>query len=231
MIQIEFNDIDQLISQRQEEVKKEKSQIGYGLLLLFAGLIFGIIFLKNNYIYGISLVIGMIIGITLRYSRFCFAAAFRDPFITGNTRVLRGVILGLIVATIGFGAIQYRQAIGLAGAYDLIPGAISPVGTHVMIGAFIFGIGMVLAGGCASGLLMRVGEGHTIHLVVLIGFIIGSLLGAKDYGFWYNRLIKNAKTIYFPNYIDLRIVIMVQVVFLIGLYRIAIWYEKKHAQS
>ena len=225
---MELNDIDQLIEQRQKEVKKEKSQVGYGLMVLVIALILGIFILKNDYIYGISLTIGIMIGMILRYSRFCFAAAFRDPFITGNTKVLRGVILGLIVATIGFGVIQYRSGLNLARGHEVIPGAISQVGVHVMIGAFIFGIGMVLAGGCASGLLMRIGEGHTIHLVILGGFIIGTLLGAKDYGFWYDFLIKDAKIIYFPEYIDLKIVVIIQVTFLIGLYKAALRYEKTH---
>lgn len=219
---MELNDIDQLIQERQKEVKKEKNQIGYGLIVLFICLIIGMFFLKRNYIYALSLLGGVLIGLVLRYSRFCFAAAFRDPYITGNTKVLRGVILGLIVATLGFGALTYRDG-------PMI-GAVSPVGIHTMIGAFIFGIGMVLAGGCASGLWMRIGEGHTIHLVVLVGFIIGTLLGAKDYGFWHKLLIKNAKTIYFPDYLDLKIVIVMQVIFLMGLYKGALFYEKTHAK-
>ena len=219
---IELNDIDQLIQQREKEVKKEKSQIGYGLMILLATLIIGGFFLKENYIYGVSLIIGVVIGIIIRYSRFCFAAAFRDPYITGNTKLLRSVILGLIVATIGFGVKEYSQPLSLGGG--------SPVGIHLMLGAFVFGIGMVLAGGCASGLFMRVGEGHTIYLVVLIGFIIGALLGAKDYGFWYNLIIKNAKTIYFPDYVDLKVVIVVQVTGLMGLYKGALWYEKTHVK-
>ncbi|HHX59526.1 MAG TPA: YeeE/YedE family protein [Epulopiscium sp.] len=186
---------------------------------------------KNHHIYAVSLGVGITIGIILRYSRFCFAAAFRDPFITGNTKVIRGVILGLIVSTIGFGMIQSRYLPNAIGGYEMIPGAISAVGINVMIGAFIFGIGMVLAGGCASGLLMRIGEGHTVHLVVIIGFIIGTVLGAKDYGFWYKILIKDAKIIYFPDYLNLKIVVLIQVTILFILYIVALWYEKTHVKQ
>ena len=52
-----------------------------------------------------------------------------------------------------------------------------PVSFATVIGAFIFGIGMVIAGGCASGTLMRVGEGFTMQILALFFFIVGSLWG------------------------------------------------------
>lgn len=226
---IEFNDIDKLMAQRQQEVAKEKSQIAYGGLIILGLLMVTILLFKTHYTFAVTLGVGLAIGIILRYTRFCFAAAFRDPFITGNTKVMRAIILGLIVMTIGFGVIQARASQG-TGDYGMIPGAINPVGVHTMLGAFIFGIGMVLAGGCASGLLMRLGEGHTIHLFVLVGIIIGNLLGAKDYGFWHDLLIKDAKIIYFPDYINLKVVILIQLVVLIMLYVAALCYQKTHVK-
>lgn len=221
------NEIDMLIKQRQAQLKKEKSQIKYGVILLLIASILCIILWQNHYRYAVFLSVGIIIGIILRYSRFCFTAAFRDPFIIGNTRVLRGMILALIVSTIGFAVIQSAYTHNKGFDYQLIPGAVSSVGVHVMIGAFIFGIGMVLAGGCSSGVLMRIGEGHALHLVVLIGFIIGTLLGAKNYSFWYETFIKHAKTIYFSEYLDLKIVVLAQIIVLMILYKIALWYENK----
>lgn len=228
---MECSDIEKLMQQRQSEVKKEKSQIGYGVALIVVILLGCILLWKGYPIYAVSLGVGTIIGIVLRYSRFCFAAAFRNPFITGNTRVLRGIILGLIVSTIGFAVIQAHHSHTLGTCYSQIPGAVRPVGIHIMVGAFIFGIGMVVAGGCASGVLMRIGEGHILHWVVLVGFIIGTLFGAKDYGFWYNIFIENAKTIYFPEYLDLKIVATIQVGVLMILYAIALWYEKRYAKK
>ncbi len=138
------------------------------------------------------------------------------------------MILAMIVSTVGFAVIQSGYIHNKGIDYNLIPGAVSSVGIHVMIGAFIFGIGMVLAGGCASGVLMRIGEGHALHWVVLIGFIIGTLLGAKDYSFWYEHFIKDAKTIYFLEHFDLKIVVLVQIVVLIILYKLALRYENRH---
>ena len=226
--QIDFDEIDQLMGQRQKEIKKEKSQIGYALALIFIVLIICVLLWKNHSIYAVNLGIGVIIGLVLRYSRFCFAAAFRDPFITGNTKVFRGVILGLIVSTIGFGVIQSMAA---SSGSQTIPGAINPAGLNVMVGAFIFGIGMVLAGGCASGLLMRVGEGHTIHLVVGIGFVIGSFLGEKDTSILHRILSKGSKVIYFPDYLSLKAVVIIQVIILMIMYKLARCYEKSRTKN
>lgn len=221
------NEIDKLIQERVGTIDKKKSQIPYGAIILLIVSILCVILCPNHYKYAVCLSVGVIIGIILRYSKFCFAAAFRDPFISKNTALLRGMILAMIVSTIGFAIIQSKYSHGKVINYDLIPGAVSSVGIHVMIGAFIFGIGMVLAGGCASGVLMRIGEGHALHLVVLMGFIIGTLLGAKDYSFWYHRFIKNARTIYFSEYMDLKFVVLAQIIVLMILYKVALWYENK----
>ena len=225
------NEMEILVKQRQAEIKKKKTQVFYGIGLLLIVFIICGMFWRNQYRYAICLGVGTLIGITLRYSRFCFTAAFRDPFVSGNTRILRGIILAMIISTIGFAFIQANYIHYKGTNYDLIPGAVSSVGFHVMIGAFLFGIGMVLAGGCASSVLLRIGEGHISHWIVLLGFIIGTLLGAKDYSFWYNRIIKDAKTIYFLEYMDLKIVTIIQIIVLVILYQLALQYEKRHMKK
>ena len=56
-------------------------------------------------------------------------------------------------------------------------GSLAPVGVAGLIGAFLFGLGMQLGGGCASGTLYTSGGGNTRMLVVLAFFIVGSVLG------------------------------------------------------
>ena len=60
----------------------------------------------------------------------------------------------------------------------------SPVGVSVMVGAFIFGIGMQLGGGCASGTLYALGGGSTRMLVTLLFFIVGSVVGVTHLAWW-----------------------------------------------
>ena len=57
-------------------------------------------------------------------------------------------------------------------------GAIAPLGPSLIIGAFVFGIGMQLANGCGSGTLYTVGGGSGRMLVTLLFFVIGSVFGS-----------------------------------------------------
>ena len=52
------------------------------------------------------------------------------------------------------------------------------------VGSFLFGVGMQLGGGCASGTLYAVGGGRTAMFITLFFFIIGSVLGAWHWNFW-----------------------------------------------
>jgi len=222
------NDIEALIKQRQGKVKKKtKNQIPYAILVIIISAIIGVFLWKNNYEYVAYWIVGIAIGVTLRYSRFCFSGAIRDPILMGNTKLFRGLLIAFMISTVGFAVIQYGYLKNNPIDYIHIPGSITSVGIHVVIGAFIFGIGMTIAGGCASGVLMRIGEGHSLHWVVLVGILIGSNLGAKDYGFWYEKIISSSKVIYFPEHIDFRIVVVIQMIVLITLYKLAVWYENK----
>jgi hypothetical protein len=51
-----------------------------------------------------------------------------------------------------------------------------PVGWHTLVGGFLFGLGMVLAGGCATGTLFRVGEGNVQFMFALLGAVISAPL-------------------------------------------------------
>jgi len=64
-----------------------------------------------------------------------------------------------------------------------------PVGWHTIVGGFLFGLGMVIAGGCASGTLFRIGEGSVQLLFALPGGMLGAALmskvsGTKGKGYW-----------------------------------------------
>ncbi|MBI5920824.1 MAG: YeeE/YedE family protein [Betaproteobacteria bacterium] len=98
--------------------------------------------------------IGFCMGFVMHRSRLCFARAFREPFMTGEGEMTKAVILALAVG-IPIAAIILQKK--LADPYDVIP-ATFWLGS--LVGGAIFGIGMVFAGGCASGALWRAGEGH-----------------------------------------------------------------------
>jgi uncharacterized membrane protein YedE/YeeE len=65
-----------------------------------------------------------------------------------------------------------------------VRGSVSPPGLAVVLGAFIFGVGMQLGGGCASGTLYSAGGGSTRMFVVLAAFVAGSLAGTAHAEWW-----------------------------------------------
>lgn len=58
-----------------------------------------------------------------------------------------------------------------------VEGNVAPVGVAVIVGAFLFGLGMQLGGGCASGTLFTAGGGNTRMMITLLFFIVGSVIG------------------------------------------------------
>lgn len=183
--------------------KKKKNQIPFGMLtgLIIIGIGVMLALLnpgqKPATNPALFWMIGIAFGFILQRSRFCFTASMRDPYLTGSTSVTKAVLIAFAITSIAFTAIKYgAYANGLS-----IPGQayIAPVSVATGVGAFMFGIGMVIAGGCASGTLMRIGEGFWMQVIALFFFIVGSLLGAATFGWWERTFIVGAPRIFLPE--------------------------------
>ena len=111
---------------------------------------------NQYYVYLIVYIwFGVAYGMMLQYGRFCFASASRDLFAAGVPRMAVGILIALLF----FSVIQ-----AILTTTDMSTFHPAPRSVHVVIAGFIFGIGMVLAGGCASGSLYKIGEGNgTCH--------------------------------------------------------------------
>jgi hypothetical protein len=97
-------------------------------------------------------------------SRFCFSRVFREPFMTAEGEMTKAMILALVLGVpVGASLI----AAGTIDPYVAIP---TRFWLGSALGGVIFGIGMVFAGGCASGSLWRIGEGQVKLAVALIFF-------------------------------------------------------------
>ena len=177
--------------------KKKKSQIPVGIAVVIVIIAVGIVLGGISPTLGFFWVIGNCFGFILQKTRFCFTASLRDPYMTGGTNLTKAVLSAFAITSIGFIAIKYGAfAKGLP-----IPGQsyVVPISPATMIGAFMFGIGMVIAGGCASGTLMRVGEGFYMQMLALLFFVIGSLWGAHDFGWWKLNFIVRGEAVFLPD--------------------------------
>jgi uncharacterized membrane protein YedE/YeeE len=122
---------------------------------------------------------GFIYGMCLQYGRFCFASAFRDLFAVGVPRM----VVGIMIATFLFG---FTSAFVNATGWSTFHPA--PSGIHDVIAGAIFGVGMVFAGGCASGSLYKTGEGNGVALMVVLSISL-TQSSFVDIGGWTNNLV------------------------------------------
>lgn len=124
--------------------------------------------------------VGGALGATLYHSAFGFTSSWRVFIADGRGAGLRAQMLMLAIAcTLFFPALAGGSLFGAP-----VHGFVSPLGVSVVVGAFLFGIGMQLGGGCASGTLYTVGGGSTRMIVTLAAFVAGSLIGSAHLPWW-----------------------------------------------
>ena len=124
--------------------------------------------------------VGVMAGLVLYHAAFGFTSSWRDFIAHGRGAGVRAqmVMLGLTTAVF-VPLITHGADIGLA-----VRGSVAPAGVPVIAGAFLFGIGMQLGGGCASGTLFSAGGGSIRMFVTLAAFIAGSVLGIRYTSMW-----------------------------------------------
>lgn len=124
--------------------------------------------------------IGCVAGFALYHASFGFTAAWRRLVTERRGAGLRAqFVLILLTAAISFPLLQYGGAFGLR-----VGGFVFPFGVAAAIGAFMFGLGMQLGGGCGSGTLFTVGGGSTRMVITLAAFIAGSLIATAHMPYW-----------------------------------------------
>ena len=211
------------IPRARREAKPRKVQILQGIICALAVLAFGWYLSGGNVRLGLFWMFGILFGVVLQRSRFCFTAAFRDPWLTGSTSLTRAALVAFALGTIGFTAIKFAAS---GTEANLNMAGVSPIGLPLLLGSFMFGIGMVLAGGCASGTLMRVGEGFTQQMIALVFFVVGVMLAAKDITFW-RGFYKDMPSVFLPNAFGWFGALVVQGLIILLLYIAAIKWEQK----
>ena len=120
-----------------------------------------------------GLFVGVLFGFVLQRGRFCMNSAFRDAILLKDNVLLKTVFVALLVELVGFAIMDATGAI-----------AINPKpfwwGAN-LLGSFVFGIGMVLAGGCASGITYRTGEGMVGAMTAVLGLAIAGYFTAAGF--------------------------------------------------
>ncbi|MEK4228061.1 YeeE/YedE family protein [Solibacillus sp. FSL H8-0538] len=111
-----------------------------------------------------GLLCGVLLGFVMQRGRFCLTGGFRDMYIAKDNRMFYALLLAIAVQSVGV------YALISLGVFEFNAGTLPIVA--VIIGSFIFGIGIIFAGGCATGTWYRAGEGLIGSWIALAGYIV-----------------------------------------------------------
>ena len=110
------------------------------------------------------IIVGITCGMLFARYQVCFATAARDLIsFRRSDKII--IFLILIIAS----AVIFNFLIGIGFLEETVK-ALMPM---TFFGGILFGIGMVIAGGCTAGTLYRVGEGNVPSLIAALGMITG----------------------------------------------------------
>jgi uncharacterized membrane protein YedE/YeeE len=176
---------------------------------------------------GLFWLFGLGVGVVLQRSRLCFASAFRDLFLFGHGRIMRALLAGLAVATVGFAVLMNRMVPHPALGGVAPEAHAVPLGVHVVVGGLLFGVGMVVAGGCASGSLYRIGEGYVASAVALAGMLVGLAAGAHTWNAWWRASIGRGTVAWLPLLGGYGAAVVATLALLAAGYLLVVWWEAR----
>jgi uncharacterized protein len=115
---------------------------------------------------GGTLLLGLVFGVVLQRGRFCGAALLSSVVLERDVKGLLGIAAAVLVSMAGFAVLAQL---------DWIVPAPQPMRlASAAVGGTVFGVGMVLAGGCVTGTLYKAGEGRLLSVLALLGIGLGA---------------------------------------------------------
>ena len=121
----------------------------------------------------LPVVVGLAFGTLLQKSRRCFVSALRDFVAVKETRVLNGLLAGVVVMTVFWSSLTTLGVVDSLWTPDW--------GVTSLLGGFVFGVGTTVAGGCAAGTLFRASRGNLEFLLTLVFVFVGHVAFALVY--------------------------------------------------
>ena len=159
--------------------------IGLIFALLYLGLVL-YFFTTGKTMLAVACIAGALFGILIERGQICFTSAFRDLWISGRAVMSKAIAVGMLISVII--TFIYIQN----GSVALIKMA----APSTAIGGLLFGFGIVLAGGCETGMMYRAMEGQLLYWVVGAGNIVGATAlayGWDHLGIYHALVEKGAK--------------------------------------
>ncbi len=209
-----------MLSVRIKDMLKylKQPRIIAAIILIALGIVAFVYLQGNMPRLALFMILGLLIGIALERSRFCFVSAVSNLILMKDGRLLRGVITGLMIASVGFALMMFLQV--PEPEVGIIPynAHVYPLSWTLVFGGLLFGIGSILAGGCVIGSLSRIGEGSLSVIILTIGILVGVSVYELQGEFWYDNFIVNAKQVWLPANIGWPLTIVLTLLVLAFIY-------------
>ena len=159
---------------------RAKRHFRYGMVILIATLVW-LVYLfvvtepfklgvKSSFL-PLGLIFGLIFGFIISRGQVCFTSCFRDLFLFGRDNAAKGAFYGMLIAT-------FIVFVLMLNGYSAFVRSFS---VAVALGAFLFGFGIVFAGGCECGWAYRAAEGQTHFMIVGVANFAGTAILAIIY--------------------------------------------------
>ncbi|TKI06714.1 thiosulfate utilization transporter TsuA/YeeE [Martelella alba] len=129
---------------------------------------------------------GALLGFVMQRGRFCLTGGFRDMYIAKNNRIFYALLIAISIQSVGV------YALIAAGRLHYDAGTFPWLGAT--LGGYVFGIGIVMAGGCATGTWYRAGEGLIGSWIALFAYMLASAVMRSEQLAGFNRQIKSLST-------------------------------------
>jgi uncharacterized membrane protein YedE/YeeE len=123
-----------------------------------------------------ALFLGLIFGIVSQKNQFCFSGSIKDYLLTNSTKRASSVIMAMIVAITTTQTISYLYTIDLEQSI-YFKNNINYF--SIVIGASLFGIGMMVADGCSSRHIIKFAQGDIKSLITIIFVAISAYTSTK----------------------------------------------------
>lgn len=194
--------------------------VGALLAIAYAGLLI-YLFASGQPLLGFGALFGLAFGILIERGQICFTAAFRDLFLVGRSLMAKAIIIGMAGSSI--------LTLIVISVYDLTP-VTQIAALSTLVGGVLFGLGIVMASGCETGMMYRLMEGQLLFLPVFAGNIIGATVLAYAWDHWgiYTALVANGSKINLLTTIGPVAAIVSTLLMLAVLYALTLYREKTY---
>lgn len=197
--------------------------VGGAIAVTYLGLVL-YLFASGQTRLALGALFGLAFGILIERGQICFTSAFRDLFLVGRSLMAKAIIIGMAISSV--------LTLVVISLYDLTP-VTQVAALSTLVGGVLFGLGIVMASGCETGMMYRLMEGQILFLPVFAGNIMGATLLAYawDHLGVYNLLVSSGSKLNLLTLTGPAVAIGATLLMLGALYVLTLHTEKRYHRN